>query len=310
MSRRAAPKANNTAVRRDASALAHITELPCWSGPVDITPLAGGMTNRNYLVRSAGARFAVRLGEDLPLHGVMRFNELAAARAAHAAGLSPEVVFAAQGVMVSRFIEGRTLEPRDLRDARRMPAVVDIVRRCHRDIPKSLRGPALMFWVFQVVRGYSNFLCEIPEHLLHEQLPALVAMSGQLEPALGPVEIVFGHNDLLAANFLDDGRRLWLIDWDYAGFNTPLFDLANLSANNTFNYEQDLRLLELYFGVQPDAARLYAFTAMKCASVLREVLWGAVSHHVSTINFDYAAYTWTWLARLDGLWHDYQTLAR
>lgn len=272
---------------------------------MEIAPLAGGLTNRNYRVRDAGASYVVRLGQDLPAHGVMRFNELAAARAAHAAGLSPEVVFASRGVMVSRFIEGRTLEPRDLRDASRHAAVVDLLRRCHRDVPQYLRGPALMFWVFQVIRGYCAWLREIPGHLLHARLPGLVAMADQLEPAVGPVEIVFGHNDLLAANFLDDGSRLWLIDWDYAGFNSPLFDLANLSANNAFSPEHDLAVLELYFRAAPDAARLRSFAAMKCASALREALWGAVSHHSSRIQSDYAAYTATWLERLDSLWIDH-----
>ena len=288
------------------TAFDRIAKLPCWNGVVKMAPLAGGMTNRNYLVHNAGARFVVRLGQDLPAHGVMRFNELAAARAAFKAGISPEVVFAKRGVMVSRFIEGRALEPQDLRDARRSEAVVQLLRRCHDDIPNHLRGPALMFWVFQVIRGYCAWLRETPGSLLNAQLPRLVALAEQLEPAVGAVEIVFGHNDLLAANFLDDGRRLWLIDWDYAGFNSPLFDLANLSANNRFLPESDDTLLELYFQTRPDAARLRAFGAMKCASVLREVLWGAVSHSTSAIDFDYATYTATWLERLDVVWRDYR----
>ena len=272
---------------------------------MEVAPLAGGMTNRNYVVQDGQSRYVVRLGQDLPAHGVMRFNELAAARAAFAAGISPEVVFARRGVMVSRFIEGRPLEPSDLREAKRLPAVVDLLRRCHCGIPQYLRGPALMFWVFQVIRNYVALLEQTPGHALQARLPDLVAMAGELEVALGPVEIVFGHNDLLAANFLDDGRRLWLIDWDYAGFNSPLFDLANLSANNAFSRDHDLALLELYFQSCVDPARLCAFSAMKCASVLREALWGAVSHHTSTIGLDFAAYTLTWLGRLDEAWSVY-----
>lgn len=286
-------------------ALARISKLPCWRGPVEISPLSGGMTNYNYVVKDSRARYAVRLGGDLPAHGVMRFNELAAARAASAAGLSPEVVFAAPGVMVSRFIEGRTLEPHDLREARRLPAVVALLQRCHREIPNFLRGPALMFWVFQAIRDYVARLGETPGHVLHGQLPRLVAMAQQLEAAVGPVQIVFGHNDLLAANFIDDGRRLWLIDWEYAGFNSPLFDLANLSTGNGFAHEHDLALLTHYFQSPPDAPRLGAFAAMKCASLLREVLWSAVSHSTSTLRFDYAPYTLTCLERLDGVWRDY-----
>ena len=273
---------------------------------MDITPLHGGMTNRNYLVRDRAGRFVVRLGEDLPAHGVMRFNELAAARAAYLAGVSPEVVYAVQGAMVSRFIEGRTLESVDLRDVGRLPAVVGLLQRCHREIPKVLRGPVLMFWVFQVIRDYLALLDETPGNLLQGQLPRLAAMAQQLEAAVGPVEIVFGHNDLLAANFVDDGRRLWLIDWDYAGFNSPLFDLANLSASNMFSHEHDQALLERYFGLAPDATLRRAFEAMKCASMLREGLWSAVSHSSSTIRFDYAGYTVKWLERLEQFWGVYR----
>lgn len=272
---------------------------------MDIAPLSGGMTNRNYMVKDATQRFAVRLGEDLPAHGVMRFNELAAARAAHLAGVSPEVVYAGPGVLVSRFIEGRTLEPDDLRALQRLPDVVGLVQRCHREIPKFLRGPVLMFWVFQVIRDYVALLREIPGHLLEQDLPRLVTMARQLEAAVGQVDIVFGHNDLLAANFVDDGRRLWLIDWDYAGFNTPLFDLANLSSGNGFARGHDLALLEQYFATAPDPTRLRVFDAMKCASMLREGLWSAVSHHTSAIRMDYAGYTRTWLERLDVAWREY-----
>lgn len=276
---------------------------------MDIAPLEGGMTNRNFVVQDAGTRYVVRLGRDIPAHGVMRFNEQAAARAAFEAGISPEVVFAKPGVMVSRFIEARTLQPQDLRDPARMPALVALLQRCHRELAKYLRGPALMFWVFQVIRGYGAWLAQRPGHLLEAHLPELLARAEQLETAVGPVEIVFGHNDLLAANFLDDGDRLWLIDWDYAGFNSPLFDLANMSANNAFTPEQEAELLTLYFGQPAARERLRAFGAMKCASLLREALWGAVSHESSALRFDYAGYSASWLAQLDTAWAAWESAA-
>lgn len=280
-----------------------IAGLPCWRARVTIEPLPGGMTNRNFLVRDAAAgKFVVRVGRDLPEHGVMRFNELAAARAAFAAGISPEVIFAGDGFLVSRHIESRTLEPADIRDRARLPALLDLVRRCHDDIPKFFRGPALAFWVFQIVRNYLALLGEEPRSCLFPQLARLRAMAVDLEAAVGPVNLVFGHNDLLAANFLDDGSRLWLIDWDYAGFNSPLFDLANLSSNNQFDAADDDALLEMYWRGRPDAARRHGFEAMKCASLMRETFWGAVSELRSTIAFDYASYTRDYLQRLDAAW--------
>ncbi|HQX60483.1 MAG TPA: phosphotransferase [Burkholderiaceae bacterium] len=287
-----------------------IRALPCFSGIARIAALDGGMTNRNYRVDDGRGRYVVRLGQDVPEHGILRWHELAAARAAWAIGLSPEVVFAAPGVLVSRFVDGRTLQPQDLRDAARLDAVVDLLHRCHRDMPARMRGPVLMFWVFQVIRDYLARLQAEPGGLLQDRLAAIAAMTPVLEAAVGPVQIVFGHNDMLAGNLIDDGDRLWLIDWDYAGFNSPLFDLANLSCNNGLDTALDHALLTRYFGCAPDAARNRAFLAMRCASAVRETLWAMVSQQVSTIDFDYAAYARNWGTRLDQTWQTFQASER
>ena len=129
------------------------------------------------------------------------------------------------------FIEGRTFTPEDVRNPANLERLVDMVRRCHRDIPQHLRGPAAMFWVFHVVRDYAHTLSEGKSRHV-PILPDLLARAARLEEAVGPIEVVFGHNDLLAANFIDDGQRLWLVDWEYAGFNSPLFDLGGLVSNS------------------------------------------------------------------------------
>jgi thiamine kinase-like enzyme len=277
-----------------------IARLPCWNGRVEIAPLVGGITNRNYLVRErSGARFVVRVGRDIPQHGVLRFNELAAARAAHAAGVSPEVTFAAEGVLVSRFIEGRTLTPEDVRIPATMIRIAAVLRRFHTEVPRHLRGPALIFWVFHVIRDYLATLAGTDANPLGLDLAGLGDEALAYERAVGAVEIVYGHNDLLAANLIDDGERLWFIDFDYAGFNCALFDLANLASNNGFDAALEHALLAAYDGASPSAARLRAFHALLCASLLRETLWGAVSLLTSSIAFDYAAYTRENLARYE-----------
>ena len=284
-----------------------IRALPCWTGSVGIAPLQGGITNRNYRVIDSERRsYVVRIGRDIPEHGVMRFNELAAARAAHAAGISPEVVHAGEGLLVSRYVEGRTLAPEDVRDVATLDRVAAIVRRCHQEIPRHLRGPALVFWVFQVVRNYLGFLREHAAVAGDVPLEALAERNARLERAVGPVDIVFGHNDLLAANLIDDGERLWLIDWDYAGFNSPLFDLANVASNNGLAPGLEERLLRQYYGTTPDAAVRRGFLAMQCASLLREGLWGAVSRHTSRIDFDYGAYAADYLRRFEQRWRQFE----
>lgn len=290
--------------------LEKIAQIPYWRSAVNIAPLVGGMTNRNFIVTDADAeKFVVRIGQDLPEHGVMRFNELAASRAAFVAGISPEVVFASQGILVCRYIESHTLTPEDVRNPKHLPAIIDLIKRCHRDIPRFLRGPALAFWVFQIIRNYLSELYLKPNSILAFELSRLAHMAELLERDIGPIELVFGHNDLLAANFLDDGQRLWLIDWDYAGFNSPLFDLANLSSNNAFDSAQDQALLQGYFAEAMTQNNVQCFEAMKCASLLRETLWGAYSALHSTIHFDYQTYTLDYLARLDDAWHAYQNKA-
>jgi thiamine kinase-like enzyme len=287
----------------DASPFDRIRKLPCWSGKVEPVPLAGGITNKNYLVADAGRKFVVRIGQDIPIHGVMRFNELAASRAAFSAGISPEVVYAEPGALVLRFIEGRAFTPELVRDPALLPAAVDLVKRCHEEIPRHLSGPVLMFWVFHIIRGYAAELrARVSRHAA--RLPRLIECAEHLEREVGPVSIVFGHNDLLAANFIDDGRRLWLIDWDYAGFNSPLFDLGGLISNNELDAAQTRFVLERYFG-QVDAALERRLAAMKCASLLREATWSMVSEIHSRIDFDYPAYTADYLGRFERAYDEF-----
>jgi thiamine kinase-like enzyme len=162
-----------------------------------------------------------------------------------------------------------------------------------------------MFWAFHVLRSYAHTLEELGSRH-RDKLPRLLATAQELERAVGPIEVVFGHNDLLAANFIDTGERLWLIDWDYAGFNSPLFDLANLASNNGLTEEDEAWLLQNYFG-RSDAQIRRPYYAMKCASLLRETMWSMVSELTSQLDFDYAAYTSDYLGRFEAALADFQT---
>ena len=287
-----------------ADAQGRIRALAIWRGAPRIEPLEGGITNTNFKVSDDGGAYVVRLGDDIPVHQVLRFNELAASRAAHAAGISPRVVHAEPGVLVLDFIEGRVFAPDDVRAPENLRRIVPLIQTCHRAIPDHLRGPALIFWVFHVVRDYAASLRDgNSTHLA--RLPDLLANAGRLERAAGPFEIVFGHNDLLAANILDDGNRLWLVDWDYAGFNTPLFDLGGLASNNEFSQSEERWLLEAYFEAPVTDELWHRYRAMKCASLLRETMWSMVSEIHSTLDFDYAGYTAENLARFKAAYADF-----
>lgn len=288
-------------------ARAFVEGLPCWKGRVDPQPLAGGITNVNFLVEDAGKWYVVRVGGDIPLHQVMRFNELAASRAAHAAGISPEVVYAEPGALVLRFIEGKTLDAGDVRKPENLERIVELVLKVHHDLPNHLRGPSLIFWVFHVLRDYAGTLRDASSRTVPE-LPRLMEVAAALEIEIGPIDLVYGHNDLLASNLIDDGKRLWLIDWDYGGFNSPLFDLSNLASNNAFSPDIEEWLLQAYFGEPLSDGLRRRYAAMKCASLLREAMWSMVQEIHSSLDFDFVAYTTENLGRFERAHQDYLAL--
>ncbi|CAN5339434.1 phosphotransferase family protein [soil metagenome] len=278
------------------SARERAASLSFWKGPITPERVGGGTTNMNFRVEDQGQRYFVRIGDDIPVHHIMRFNERSASRAAFAAGISPEVVHAEPGAMVMRFINGKTLTAADVRDPARLRKIIPLIKRVHRELCLHLRGPALAFWVFHVIRDYAHTLEEAGSRF-SSRLPELVDVAAGLELAVGPVDFVYGHNDLLPGNFIEERDRIWLIDWDYAGFNAPLFDLANLASNAEFDRDREEWLLTAYYGRSPDSRTLASYRAMKCASLLREAMWSMVSEIYSTLDFDYAAYTADYMDR-------------
>ncbi len=289
----------------EASALERVKRLSFWQGPIAPERVYGGITNINYRVVDGGRSYFVRVGDDIAVHHILRFNERAATAAAHIAGISPELIHAEPGVMILDFIEGKTCTAEDIRDPARLARAVALVKRVHREMPRRIRGPILAFWVFHAIRDYVRTLDEAGSRH-RSRLAELADIADGLELAVGPVDVVFAHNDLLPGNFIDDGERLWLIDWDYAGFNTPVFDLANLASNANFDREQEAWLLHTYYGRHPDERLMASFDAMKCASLLRELLWSMTSEIYSTIDFDYAAYTADYLDRFAGAYASYR----
>lgn len=266
--------------------------LPIWKGVPNIAPLGGGITNHNFVVADATGTSVLRIGADIPEHHISRKTEAAVTKAAHAAGVAPAVRYQTYGAMVIDYIDGRTLTPADLCDDAQLDEALAIVMRAHREIPRHLRGPAPLFWVFHTLRDYAATLQD--KHSPH-LTDDLIADAVELEAEVGPIDLVFGHNDLLAANFLHDGSRLWLVDWEYAGFNSPLFDLGAL-ANAGLTQGQEAPMLTAYFGVAPRAMLWHRYRAMKAASALREAMWSMVQEVHSALPIDFAAYTATNLA--------------
>jgi thiamine kinase-like enzyme len=289
--------------------LDRIEAVPCWRGKIQAERLHGGLSNESWKVTDEAGAHVVRFGSDFPFHHVRRQRELAAARAAHAAGFAPAVEYAAPGVTVTAFLEARTWNEADMRAN---PARIGrLLSDFHRLMPPLIAGEGAIFWVFHVVRDYARTLKAHGSRFAGE-LPRLCDVASETEAAQVPMPIVFGHHDLLPGNFLEtaDGR-LWLIDYEYAAFGTGMFDLACAAANAGLDEAGAGELLRAYFGTTPDEATWRAFEAMRCAALAREAMWAMVSEiFLTTPGADYDAHARDYLARLDAALDRFHTRYR
>ena len=265
-----------------------LESLPIWKGSIETEKLDGGITNNNFIVNDQGKKYVVRIGNDIPEHLIFRSNELFSSQAAAAIGVSPRVVYQSKGVLVLDYIKSKTLTSKDI--PMNMHRIIPLIKEVHKNIPNHLNGSPIIFWVFHVIRHYSNFLNN--NNSIHtSKVEYLINCNNFLESISAPHYIVYGHNDLLAANFLDDGKKLWLVDWEYSGFNDPMFDLGGLASNNNFREKDEILMLEEYFEKNISDQQILKYNAMKTASLLRETMWSMVSEITSKIDFDYSEYT-------------------
>ncbi len=284
-----------------------IADLPCWNGAIEIEPLKGGLSNESFLVKDASGRHVVRFGTDYPFHHVYRERELMTARAAHAAGFSPQIEYAEPGVMVSAFLDAKTFSAVDV--AAERERVARLLRRFHEEMPRHVSGAGFMFWPFHVIRDYARTL-EVGGSRMIPELARYLGLAGELEAVQAPLPIVFGHNDLLPSNILDDGEKLWLIDYEYAGFSTAMFDLAGATSNAGLTAEQSDEFLRAYFGGAPSPDIRRSLAAMQCASLLREAMWSMVSElYLDAPGADYVGYTADNLMRLQEALDHYQSVS-
>jgi thiamine kinase-like enzyme len=261
------------------------------TGELTLTALSGGITNRNFLVSGApdGARFVVRLaGNDTYLLGISREVEHAATVTAAGVGVGPEVIafVRPEGYLVTRFIEGSPIPEPEMRTPNRLRAVGATLRRIH-------DGPAIpgLFVPFRIVEAYralaqSRGVTIPPEFDLAETIARRI----ELACLTAPLELRPCHNDLLNANFIDDGARIRIVDWEYAGMGDPYFDLGNFSINHELDADQDAILLAAYLGEAPGPALAARLTLMRVLSDFREAMWGVLQQGISTLDVDFVAY--------------------
>jgi thiamine kinase-like enzyme len=257
---------------------------------VALTALSGGITNRNYLVTPADGddRYVIRLGgNDTHLLGISREVEHAATVAAAGVGVGPEVIafIRPEGYLVTRFIVGAPVSEEQVHERQTIERVVDSLRRIH-------GGPAIpgLFVPFRIVEAYLA-LATSRGVAVPTAWDAAHEASRRIERALlsAPADLRPCHNDLLNANFLDDGERIRIVDWEYAGMGDPFFDLGNFSVNHDLTLDEDEVLLGAYDGIV-EASLLARLELMRIISDFREAMWGVLQQAISTLDVDFVAY--------------------
>jgi thiamine kinase-like enzyme len=255
-------------------------------GEAVFEPLGGGITNHNFKVVVDGQSFVLRIGgKDTELLGIDRQHEHEASLAAARAGVGPEVIrfVEPEGYLVTRFLGAHPIPPEELRRPESLERAARLLRTFHDGQEISAR-----FDSFRVVEAYR---AEAARHGVEP--PAGYAdaeeLAGAIEATRSRATLCPCHNDLLNANFLDDGDRLWLVDWEYAGMGDRFFDLANFAVNNELGPPEDALLLRAYFGAEREED-LASLTLMRFMSDFREAMWGVVQQAISELEFDFAAY--------------------
>jgi thiamine kinase-like enzyme len=242
-----------------------------------LEPLDGGITNRNFKVRSGGRDYVLRVfGRGTSQLGIHRSTERLATEAAARAGVGPPLVRFTEEAAVTEFVEGEAMPELRVEETARA------LRLVH-------EGPSLpsAFDVFRVVDDYRSRAARVPPAFERAR-----ALAEEIELALrGPEhDPVPCHNDLLNANLIWDGERVWIVDWEYAGMGDRYFDLGNLSINNGLSEEDDERLLTAYFGEPCTPRRVAALRLMRIMSDFREAMWGVLQQSLSELDFDFEGY--------------------
>jgi len=266
-----------------------VERIPDWRGkPVAIQPLSGGLTNTNYRVEVDGTPHVVRLpGASTELLAIDRANEHHNTKAAGEAGVGPRIAhyLPDENVMALEFIHGETMSIPKLQ-APGMPT------RIAQSLKKLHAGPRFLH-DFNMFRLTEFYLKIVDEHQVHipdgyrRYMPAVARI--EAATARHPLPTVPCHNDLLAENYIDDGRRLWILDYEYSGNNDPTFELGNTCQEQQYDEPRIVEMCAAYFG----GAYLDKLARMKLNMIMSDVgwtMWAAIQAKISTIDFDF----WGW----------------
>lgn len=266
-----------------------VAKIGDWKGKnISVQPLTGGLTNTNFKVEVDQKPYFVRVpGASTELLAVDRQNEHYNTQAASQAGVGPRVLYhlPEYNVMVLEFLQGQTMSKESLNMPGMPTRMAQAIKKLH-DGPRFITD----FNMFRLTEYYLSICKErdirVPEGYL-DRIAAVSAIEKAM--SVNPLDTVPCNNDLLAENYVDDGKQLWLIDYEYSGNNDPCFELGNTCQEMQFNDEQIEEVCAAYFGsAVPDK-----IARMKLNMVMSDVgwgLWAAIQATISTIDYDF----WGW----------------
>ncbi|MGB3681491.1 MAG: choline kinase family protein [Rubrobacteraceae bacterium] len=270
-----------------------LTRVPFFAGArresVEIEPL-GSLTNMSYKVVSGGIAYVLRLPGQDTWEYINRAAEEHNSGIAAAAGIGADVLYcdAGRGTMVSRFIEGESMNGAWLgRDADALVRVARTLKRLH----GSGADFRSHFNAFEMIERCRDLLLG-----LRQPLPAGY---GEVERGVEAARRVLGaspiplapcHNDSWPNNFIDVGGRIYLIDWEFSGMNDPLWDLGHLSTEAGFGREQDRTMVEAYFNGGSPKGIYSRLELYKALDDLLWSLWGFVQYANDNPADDFLSY--------------------
>jgi thiamine kinase-like enzyme len=259
--------------------------LPIWPSAPTILRLQAGRTNENFVVACGRQRFFGRISIDLPHHGIHRRDEARMATAAAESGIGPAVRYARDGILVADFIGGRPLEAADLRSAKTLQRIAELLRRLHQSPPPA-EAP-----VFELGAVCRRYLGQIPPAEMADDARQRISQTLDAVPILSADAVI--HADLVPENLIDDGERLWLVDWEYAGRGNPATDLAILAMNADLDAHLTAELVHSH-----GAEDLAAVQALRPAAAIREALWTLVQMQAVGARGDLSDYSRRCFARI------------
>ncbi|MFI5156418.1 MAG: phosphotransferase [Chitinophagales bacterium] len=254
-----------------------------------IIPLRGGLTNKNYILESEQGRFVARVGgASSSFLGIDRDRERINTKQAHAAGIGPAVVanIPEENILIISWIEAKTLHAADfLSDPHLLARVAETLRKLHQGpaFEGIFHFPALRKHYLDLVRNFGYFLPD--DYLSFES--QILDLEGWLSRQ--PEPLVPCNNDLLAENFLDDGKRIWIIDYEYSGQNEASFEIGNMSGELGLSGEQ-LRIFCDTYWRQYLPEKMIRARTWSIIARFGWVLWASIQEAVSPIDFDFRSW--------------------